>query len=103
MYALVELFGHQRIAGKVSEAEFGGGELIRIDVPGDGDNRSPLTKYYNVKAVYGLTPVDEETCMRMAAEINTATIDAWSLKNEFARMQTRLGGGQATDDNDMPF
>ena len=32
-WAIVELFGHQRIAGKISEHAVGGCSFVRIDVP----------------------------------------------------------------------
>ena len=32
-WCIVELFGHQRIAGKVSEQTIGGGAFVRVDVP----------------------------------------------------------------------
>lgn len=32
-FAVVELFGHQRIAGAVSEHAFGGCAMVRVDVP----------------------------------------------------------------------
>lgn len=32
-WALVELMGHTRIAGLVTEVEFGGAKMIRVDVP----------------------------------------------------------------------
>ena len=33
IYALVELMGHNKICGKVTEQRFGNQSMIRIDVP----------------------------------------------------------------------
>ena len=32
-WAIVEIFGHQRIAGKVTEQTIGGCSFVRVDVP----------------------------------------------------------------------
>lgn len=85
MWALVELFGHQRIAGKVTQAELGSGELIRVDVPAVGA-RAPLTKFYNVKAIYGITPVDQATCEIMARDIRAEPISVYSVQSELQRL-----------------
>ncbi|HCT62061.1 MULTISPECIES: hypothetical protein [Acidobacterium] len=98
MWALVELFGHNRIAGRVSEAEIGAGSLIRVDVPQIGE-RAPLTKYYNVKSIYGITPVDEETALRMAKDLRPEPVSEFSLTRELDRMR-RLSSGSAEDDGD---
>jgi hypothetical protein len=65
-WAVVELFGHQRIAGKVTEATIGGCALIRVDVPRT-DKRQAYTKYFGSGAIYAMTPCDEEVG-RIAAE-----------------------------------
>jgi uncharacterized protein (DUF362 family) len=96
LWALVELFGHQRVAGKVIEAEIGGGHLIRIEIPAV-KGREPMTKYYNVKAVYGITPVDEATARRMAEDINPAPVNEWSMDREIDRRK-RLSGPPSDDD-----
>ena len=101
MWALVELFGHNRVAGKVTEAEMGGGSLIRVDVPAVKD-RDALTKYYNVKAIYALTPVDEATCLEMAKSIDAAPISSYSLDREIDRRK-RLGSGDAEDESNILF
>jgi hypothetical protein len=92
MWALVELFGHNRVAGKITEAEMGGDALIRVDVPAVKD-REPLTKYYNVKAIYALTPVDEATCLEMAKSIDATPISSYSIDREIERRKG-LGSGQ---------
>jgi len=93
MWALVELFGHNRVAGKVTEAEMGGGALIRVEVPAVKD-KEPLTKYYNVKAIYGITPVDEATARRMAESIDAAPINAYSLDREILRRKALTEGDE---------
>ncbi|MFL6427799.1 MAG: hypothetical protein ACJ71S_06105 [Acidobacteriaceae bacterium] len=87
MWAMVELFGHQRIAGKVTPCELGAGALVRIDVPAVGD-RAPLTKFYNVKAIYGITPVDQATCERMARDIRAEPINEYSIQAEMRRLKS---------------
>jgi hypothetical protein len=67
-WAVVELFGHQRIAGKVSEATIGGCAFVRVDVPATTD-RSPYTKYFGNGAIYAMTPCDEQVAILAAHEI----------------------------------
>jgi hypothetical protein len=99
MWALVELFGHNRIAGRVTEAEIGAGALIRVEVPAVKD-KDPLTKYYNVKAIYGITPVDEATARRMAESIDSAPINAYSLEREVERRRL-LSAGDDVEEEDV--
>lgn len=99
MWALIELFGHNRIAGRVTEAEMGGGALIRVDVPSVKD-RQPITKYYNVKAIYGITPVDEATARQMAESIDAAPINSYSIEREIERRKS-LGSGESDDGLDF--
>ena len=79
-WALVELFGHQRIAGKVTESEIGGGKFIRVDVPAIKE-RSALTRYYGPAAIYGITPLTEETAVALAASIEAAPVTRWDARS----------------------
>lgn len=73
-WALVELFGHQRIVGKVTvePPEFPG--MIRVDVPDllkDGKVERPgLTRYIGKAALYGVTPVSEQTVRELLPGIS---------------------------------
>ncbi len=105
-WAIVELMGHARIAGRVSEAEIGGGKLLRVDVP-ESKGRQPLTKYFGTAAVYALTPVDEETARMAAEEISVAPVNTWSARawlkqqdDAKALPPSRTRGSSGEDDDD---
>jgi len=82
-WALVELFGHQRIAGYLSQQTFGTGVLFRVDVPDltkDGKvTRKGFTRYFGLSAIYSITPVDEPTMRRMLPAIDGTPGDARPL------------------------
>ena len=59
IWAIIDLFGHTQIAGKVTETTIGGCPFVRVDVPA-GDKSPALTKFYGNGAIYSMTPVSEE-------------------------------------------
>lgn len=59
-WALVEIMGHQKAAGRVTEAPVAGGVMLRIDIPKDADSKEFVTQYINTGSVFRLTPVTEE-------------------------------------------
>ena len=66
-WAVLELMGHRRLAGYVSECEIAGAKMLRIDVHGetDGGDEPKITQFYPGAAIYGLTPASERVCRRM--------------------------------------
>lgn len=78
-WAIVELFGHTRIAGFVSEFQVGGAAFVRVDVPEvAGDERdaatAPFTKLFGPSAIYSIAFVDEETARRAVGVIRSKPI-----------------------------
>jgi len=73
-WALVELFGHQRIVGYLSQQSFGSGVLFRVDVPDllkDGKvERAGFTRYFGIAAIYSVTPIDEAAVRAMLPHID---------------------------------
>lgn len=103
-WALVELMGHQRIAGRVTEAEIGGCKFIRVDVPGT-DERQPLTKYLGPSSIYAITPLSEETARETARRIHPEPISAWDarlLAQEADKRSTvrQLSDGDTEDEDE---
>ncbi len=73
-WALVELFGHQRIVGYLTTQNFGTGVLFRVDVPDllkDGKVvRNGFTRYFGIGSIYSVTPVDEATVRHLLPQID---------------------------------
>ncbi len=65
-WAIIELFGHSRIAGRVSEQTIGSQSFIRVDVP-EIDGTPAFTRFFGNGAIYSITPVSEEVA-RLAAK-----------------------------------
>ncbi len=78
MWAIVELMGHQKIAGKVTEQTIGGGAMIRVDVPATAA-RAPFTKFYGNAAIYCITPVCEHLACRAAEGMQPEALREWEL------------------------
>ena len=66
-WAIVEVFGHRRHAGRTREEERFGAKLLRIDVPKKGDPAAHgwVTHYYGGAAIFSFVPSDEATCLRL--------------------------------------
>jgi hypothetical protein len=77
-YAIVELFGHQVIAGKVSEEVIGGQGFVRVDVPAI-DGQDAFTKFYGAGAIYAITPCDQDTAFAAVVGLKKKPIDVWNL------------------------
>ena len=73
-WALVELFGHQRIVGFLSQQTFGSGVLFRVDVPDllkDGKKvREGFTRYFGLSAIYSITPCSEAMVRQMLPNVD---------------------------------
>lgn len=67
-FAIVELFGHSRIAGRVSEQVIAGQGFVRVDVP-ENDQYPAFTRMYGTGAIYSITPVDESIARAAAARM----------------------------------
>lgn len=79
VFAIVELFGHQKLAGKVSEHNVGSATFIRIDVP-ETKGQPKFTRLVNPSAIYAINPTTEEVANSKAEQLQAAPIDAWDIR-----------------------
>jgi len=76
-WAIVELFGHKRIAGRVREHELGGCAFVRVDVPRTNDEYD--THLYGQGAIYGMHFVSETVARVAAGKISERPISPYDL------------------------
>lgn len=77
-WAIVELYGHQRIAGLITEATIGGCPLIRVDVP-TTKHHPGFTRFLGNGAIYAINPVSEEIAQAAAENLRAAPIQPYEL------------------------
>lgn len=92
IWAIIELFGHQRRAGRVTKAEFPEG-FVRLDVP-DGP-----TQFLNPKSIYALTPTTEDLARAAATQFQPEPIQAWELPPPI----DRVAAGEVVDEDGGPW
>lgn len=77
-YAIVELMGHNIVAGHIREQTIAGAAMLRVDVPAVG-NRPAYTKFYAPSAIYAITPADEHTANVAAQNLAVTPISPWII------------------------
>lgn len=110
-WAIVSLFGHRNVVGRVSDAQYGGCAFVRVDVlMGDGQER---TAYYGQAAIYSIEFVDQATA-RLIAHRNERLVAPFMLPEPWARVIATMermernarhaeNPPSATDDKDIVF
>jgi len=95
-WAIVELMGHRRLAGFVTEQEIAGASFIRLDVPGpphpeDDEDDGPAvalkggfeggtTQFYGPQAIYCLTPTTQEIAVKIGRQCHPAPVHRFELE-----------------------
>lgn len=122
-WAVLELFGHSKIAGYVREVSLGGDAMLRVDVPelkfteqlpayrrpADGVmtrevELAGFTKFYSPKAVFAMTPATEETCRAIMQSLSVQPISPFDLPK--ALPSPAIASGEDEDGfipDDEPF
>lgn len=122
LYAVIELFGHARVAGAVSEQNFGGANLIRVDVPEvtftrtvwDEDEKgyrkdtrtiAAHTRSLGGGSVYAINWCDEETARVAAHSIHDEPLEPYSVRKSIDQIVSgpasrMLPAGRDADEED---
>jgi hypothetical protein len=94
-WAIVELMGHRRLAGHVTEQEIAGHGFLRLDVH---DGNGPVTtQFYSPSSVYCLTPSTEEIARALGARLRPAPVSRYELE------PPKLAAVRDQDDDDDPY
>jgi len=129
IFAVVELFGHARIAGSISEQSFGGSTFVRVDVPEvrfeevDYDIKTPdgyarkvrtipgHTRSFGPGAIYSINWCDEHAAKAAAHGIKHEPINPYSAikaMEQIEKLQPSLPAprrpvGIDSEDDGIPY
>lgn len=93
-WGLVELFGHSRVAGKITEQSVGGCNFVRVDIPrGDGF----YTRLFGQGAIYAINVTTEEVARKLAVQYGDTPAYAYALQNSAPQL---THSGAQPDDED---
>ena len=106
LFAIVNLFGHQKVAGAVSEQQFGGAGFVRVDVPevtysvidydaprtAEGYQKVTRTipahtRSFGPSAIYGIDWCDEQTARLAAQGIRDEPLEPYSVRQAIESMR----------------
>lgn len=89
-WAILELMGHRRLGGQVTEVELFGAKVCRIDIPNATDPAKTFaTQFYGGNSIYCLTPSTEAAARAVAKTSQPAPIQPWELPQLNAPSESR--------------
>lgn len=77
-WLLLELFGHKKVAGLVTEKEIAGHAFLQVTIPPTAD-QPEYTRFYAPSAVYGMAPVTEDTARALAERYSEPPVTPYML------------------------
>ena len=79
-WCIVELMGHRRLAGHVSEQEIAGSAFLRLDVHARGEAAAAVvTQFYAPAAVYCITPTTEQIARQLGDRLRPEPVARYEL------------------------
>lgn len=85
-WGLVELFGHQRVAGRITEQQVGGCNFVRVDIP---QAEGFYTRLFGQGAIYAINLTDEAAARVLASRYADKPPYAYELAHAQAPTQSR--------------
>ncbi len=99
-WGVVEIMGHQRAAGRLTEEVVAGANLLRVDAPINAHDFR--TVYYGAAAIYALHVTGEEEARKMAARSGARPPFAYELEQPAPRTALeRFSTGGGEDDQEF--
>lgn len=96
LWCVVELFGHSRIAGRCTEQNVAGTNMLRVDVP-DTSNQPDFTRFLSSGAIYAINPVSEGVARQIAENLQIQPVNIWDVRHLVDQKLKSLQDGESPD------
>ena len=97
-WAFVEIYGHQKLAGRVTTRKVGTEVMFQVDIP-KGDNEFLCSKLFGPKSIFSMTPTTEEWCRLWAKAAKEYQHEILPYIPETRQLESRYG---YTEDDTAP-
>lgn len=99
-WVILELLGHRRLAGFLTEQVIAGHGFLRLDAPG----QPGTTQLYPPTSVYCITPTTEAIARALAPTCQPAPVQRWELPPAITPTEeTAEALAERLADDDSPF
>lgn len=98
-WALIEVMGHARYAGRVTEQAIGGCNFVRVDVPAHEDHPA-FTKMLGQSSIFSITPVTEDIARGMARQYRNKPVSVYDLPSAASQRQLSMAPVLGNEDGD---
>lgn len=88
-WAIVEVMGHSRYAGRVTEQPIGGCAFVRVDVPAFEDYPA-FTKLLGQSSIFAITPATEDIARGMAKQMRNRPVSVYDLPSALNQRQLSM-------------
>lgn len=89
LWCLVELFGHSKIAGRCTEQNIAGTNMLRVDVP-ETKSQPAFTRFFGSGSIYAINPMDEVSVKLIAERLELTPINSYDITAVIKKHQQLL-------------
>jgi len=79
-WMILEIMGHRKLAGYVTEEEHAGIIMLRIDIP--NNKTEYTTQYYHPNSIFCITPINESDARKLSKAWRPQPFDYFDLHKE---------------------
>lgn len=101
-WAIVDVMGHQRYVGRVTEQVIAGQGFVRVDIPKTSEVEA-WTKLIGTASIYAITPVDKDIALQMAERAKEKPIEAYQLTAKMIGAASQHEIPFHEDDDELPI
>lgn len=94
-WAIVELMGHVKLAGRLTEEEKFGTKMGRLDIP---EGEGFVTQYFGGGSVYRITYVTEEVARHVRKQTTAAPVSPWDFPKQLPDRRELIDSGDDPSD-----
>lgn len=101
-WAIVDVMGHQRYVGRVTEQVIAGQGFVRVDVPAT-EKDGEWSKLIGTSSIYAITPVSEDVARGMAEKRKDIPVKVYDFNSQMVSQLTAPRDLFESDDSDLPY